>query len=143
MDAGNCPHEFLVLGLEKNTPLPVKVAEHKLLISLCIVEQVEIVFKQQLGPKNLWDKLCANTKAQSAWLRIMLQEGIVTAGDILDQSNTGLLSLYRKTVATQNAAIAVRVLEHWFTGCPSGAQGLDTPATQGPGAGRGRGWQRR
>ena len=82
----------------------------------------ETLFK--LGPKNLWDKLCANTKAQSAWLRIMLQEGIVTADDILDQSNTGLLSLYRKTVTTQNAAIAVRVLEHWFTGCPSGAQGL-------------------
>ena len=58
MDAGNRPHEFLVLGLEKNTPLPVKVAEHKLLISLCIVEQVEIVFKQLFE-----------------WLNVCLDEG--------------------------------------------------------------------
>ena len=78
----------------------------------------------KLGPKSVWEKLCANTKAQSAWLRIMLQGGIVTADEILDQSDIGLVRLYRKTVTTQNAAIAVRVLEHWFTGCPSGAQGL-------------------
>ena len=73
---------------------------------------------------KVWTVLQAHTNAQSAWLRTMLVHGVITPGELVDETDKGLLHVYQRTVTTKHVMMAIKAVELLFTGRSPGCHGL-------------------